>query len=348
MPGEARERGDRPRRGALRLLGRTPELSDEHRLDAARQEARDHLTHGETVQAEAAVRRVLDLADRPRLLADLLHDVVREVLATGAEPGLLLEAYAAQLRLADTQLERGRVKSASTSFARGLQLAFDRNVHFDSTTSPLAREPDAFTAPLRESTVAQRLRAARGRAATGSAHAGSTGISSLGPGNDAPVSSPVRVVVATRGNDTFLGPMRDLLEHHPRVDLTYVDLGADKEFSRGVFKPAVVVEEILTGEPGMSERAEAVLRPLLEKADVLFVEWCSALAVLVGLVDPGRTRVVVRLHSYEAFTHWPHLLDLSRIDDPAAIKTSAAAKSASTASTAPPDSSRRPQWGIED
>jgi len=48
---------------------------------------------------------------------------------------------------------------------------------------------------------------------------------------------------------------------------------------------------------------------------VVFVEWCTSLAALMTFVDPRDTRVVVRLHSYEAFTQWPHLMDFSRVDD---------------------------------
>ena len=46
----------------------------------------------------------------------------------------------------------------------------------------------------------------------------------------------------------------------------------------------------------------------------MFVEWCTALAALLTQVDPGDT-IVVRMHSYEAFTLWPHLMDFSRVDD---------------------------------
>jgi glycosyltransferase involved in cell wall biosynthesis len=47
----------------------------------------------------------------------------------------------------------------------------------------------------------------------------------------------------------------------------------------------------------------------------VFVEWCVVHAVMLNTLDPGNTRIIVRLHSYEAFTIFPHLIDLSRIDD---------------------------------
>ncbi|MFD1272607.1 glycosyltransferase [Streptomyces kaempferi] len=60
---------------------------------------------------------------------------------------------------------------------------------------------------------------------------------------------------------------------------------------------------------------EQALRPHLDWADTVFVDWCSLGAAFVTLVDPGTTRVIVRLHSFEAFSYWPHIMDFSRVDD---------------------------------
>jgi glycosyltransferase involved in cell wall biosynthesis len=57
------------------------------------------------------------------------------------------------------------------------------------------------------------------------------------------------------------------------------------------------------------------LAPQVEWADTVFVDWCLGHAAMLTTLDPGSTRIVVRLHSYEAFTVFPHLLDLSRVDD---------------------------------
>jgi glycosyltransferase involved in cell wall biosynthesis len=237
--------------------------------------------------------------NRQRSRAERLSE---SVAATG-DPAQLLEAYRAHLDLADRHLARNEMPEAASSFARAVGLAFDRGTHFDSVTSPLARDPQGFTAPLRDSRLAQRLRAPRGR----------TAAAGVVPGDRDP--SATRTAVVTRENMNFLGEILELLRAHPRVELDHVDVTGDTTFSRGIFKPHRVVEEILTGQPGMARRVERVLRHHVDEADVLFVEWCSALAVLVNLIDPGDTRVVVRMHSYEAFTHWPHLLDFSRIDD---------------------------------
>jgi len=296
---EPRGRVERLQSRVARALGRTPALSDDERIALARRTATEHVERGDTAKAEEAVRAAVAYADLPRKNADLLHDVASEIVARGEEPSILLDAIRADLRLADSQLAKGRHTVAAESFARALTLMFDRNLHFDSTDSPLARDPRGFTAPLRESAYAQAVRAPRGRTnETGSAS-----------------GAAKRVTVATRGNDNFLPEILAMLQEHPEIVLKRVDFADNKKLSRGIFKTAQVAEEILTGKHGMATRADEVLRPYLDETDVLFVEWCSALAVLLGLVDPRDTRVVVRLHSYEAFSPWPHLLDVSRIDD---------------------------------
>jgi glycosyltransferase involved in cell wall biosynthesis len=60
---------------------------------------------------------------------------------------------------------------------------------------------------------------------------------------------------------------------------------------------------------------ERVLRPHLDWADVVFMDWCKAGAALLTRIDPGTTRVMIRLHSQEVFTDWPYLVDWSRVDD---------------------------------
>ena len=47
----------------------------------------------------------------------------------------------------------------------------------------------------------------------------------------------------------------------------------------------------------------------------MFIDWCTRPAVLFTAVDPGTTRIVVRLHSFETFSRWPYLTDFSRVDD---------------------------------
>ena len=90
---------------------------------------------------------------------------------------------------------------------------------------------------------------------------------------------------------------------------------AAPELDRYVRNPELIVRQTLNRGKKLPQVAEQAFREHLDWADVVFVEWCTGLAALLTQVDPQDTRVVVRMHSYEAFTLWPQLMDFSRVDD---------------------------------
>lgn len=251
--------------------------------------------------------------------AEATYDATRRSLEQGREPERLADAVTAQLVVADRQLSRGNAAGAARFFARAAGLAFHRALHFDAPMSPLARDAAAFGRPFRDSAVGQALRAPRGRA--GSPASVSSGPGRDGHGGPTVGDGPTRVTLLTRGNANFLDEIEALLAAHPRAGVRHVDVLADTELSAGLFNTRYLAEQVLTAGASPADRepivarAERALRPVLDASDTLVVDWCGALAALVNLVDPRGVRVVVRLHSYEAFTHWPHLVDWSRVDD---------------------------------
>jgi glycosyltransferase involved in cell wall biosynthesis len=217
------------------------------------------------------------------------------------------QTLADRLAEADTSFAAGDATAAAHRFAKGVRAAFQRDLHFDSLMSPLASDPEGFTAPLRDSTTARALRSPRGRDRTSTRPARRRGLLRRKP--------PTKVLVLTRTNRNFLGRLLDHLETHPGFEVRFFDLAEAKALVKGINDPAVLATEILTGDRTRIQRAERRLRPLLDWADTVFLEWCTAHAALFTMLDPRDTRVVVRLHSYEAFTPWPHLVDFGRVDD---------------------------------
>jgi glycosyltransferase involved in cell wall biosynthesis len=279
-----------------------PLISQQQRHESARSRSLALATDGRVCEAEdLAVRTAGKLRD-VRLRADLLCSVAEAVLARGAEPALLGDAFAAQLAVADKHVAESRPEEAAEAFGLAMRIALNRSIHFDARSSPLARDPRAFVDPLRRSTSGQALRAPRGRSRSNAARSTSLGRS-------------VRVLIATRRNDNFLQEIRDHLGTSERFESRFFDFAEGDDLLRGLRSPARMAKAILAGESPAVARMEERLRPLLDWADVVFVEWCTALAALLTQVDPRDTRVVVRMHSYEAFTLWPHLMDFSRVDD---------------------------------
>jgi glycosyltransferase involved in cell wall biosynthesis len=69
------------------------------------------------------------------------------------------------------------------------------------------------------------------------------------------------------------------------------------------------------GKSIYANRVESLIRPHLEWADTVLVEGARAGAALVSLVDPGSTRVVVRMHYADLLNYWPQLIDFTRVGD---------------------------------
>lgn len=183
---------------------------------------------------------------------------------------------------------------------RAAATAFDRSLHYDGTTSPLADDPDRFLAPFRDSTAWQRLISPRGRAASASPRP----------------TGPLRVVAVTDADRRFLDPLIAAAQAaDPEVSVRVIELQAWAA-DRGLTLPLTPGDQVTARrDPSVvNEPWARALAAELADADVVWVEWCQRAAVLVSLLDPGTSRVAVRLHSFEAFSVFPHLVDPSRIN----------------------------------
>ncbi|MFI5754735.1 hypothetical protein [Streptomyces sp. NPDC051569] len=236
----------------------------------------------------------------PRLKADIFAEVAASRLARGHTPRHLRQAYAAELTCADAHYAAGRKGEAAQSVAKALLLAFHRVPHLDGLSSPLAEDAQRFTAPLRRSRTMRALRAGRGRKEA-----------AVAP----PADRPVRILIAYSANKNFLAELISRYEGHPGAELRVLDTAADPELAPLAKGMGRMITRGLGGQVAYGQQAEAALRPHLDWADVVFIDWCAAAAAFFTLVDPGTARIVVRLHSYEAFTYWPHLVDFSRVSD---------------------------------
>lgn len=221
-------------------------------------------------------------------------------LALGYVPRHLTQAYAAELACADAHHKAGRRSAAAASAAKALILAFHRVAHLDGLASPLATDPAKYTAPLRRSRVLRALRAPRSRKA---------------PAAAPPADRPVRLLFVHGGNDNFLPVILERYRDHPNMEVRVLNTAEDTSTAPLAKGMGRMITCGIGAKNEYRELTEQALRPHLDWADVVFVEWCTAAAAFLTLVDPGTTRVVMRLHSFEAFSYWPHLVDFSRVDD---------------------------------
>ncbi|MFE2758695.1 glycosyltransferase [Streptomyces halstedii] len=251
---------------------------------------------GAIVTARAAAGKLSD----PAIRAGLLDDVASKVIRSGRTPGNLTEAVGAYLALADERHAAGDTPETAKALLAAMKLAFHRVVHIDQVSSPLAADPAGFVAPFRKSVAARAVVEAKGR---------------LTPAAAPPKDRPLRLLVATTANANFLHLIRSHYDANPDVELRFLDMAEHAGMRRLNGAPQRHIEHRLGGDPLFGHGAEQQLRPYLDWADTVFVDWCVAPAALFTAIDPGDTRIIVRLHSYEAFSRWPHMMDFSRVDD---------------------------------
>ncbi|WP_098024625.1 glycosyltransferase family 4 protein [Streptomyces sp. st115] len=251
---------------------------------------------GALTTARAAAGKLAD----PAIKAGLLDNVAARIIRNGHTPANLTEAVTAYLDLADAQHAAGDRGAAADALLHAMKLAFHRVVHIDQVSSPLAADPAGFIAPFRKSTAASAVVRPQGRKT---------------PAAAPPKDRPLRLLVATTSNANFLHLIRSHYEANPDVELRFLDMAEHPGMKRLNGAAQRHLEYRLGGEPLFEHAAEQQLRPHLDWADTVFVDWCVAPAALFTVVDPGDTRIIVRLHSYEAFTRWPHMMDFSRVDD---------------------------------
>ncbi|RPK64896.1 hypothetical protein EES43_08805 [Streptomyces sp. ADI96-02] len=237
----------------------------------------------------------------PALRAQLLHESAMTEVSKGISPRDLGKAVAGHLAHADDQYAKGLYGSAATSMYRALSLHFHRVLNIDQLSSPLAKDPEGYVTPLQKSPAYRAVARPRGR--------------KTAPASP-PSDRPLRLLVMTSTNANFLQHLLARYEDHPRVELRFIDLAAHKPLKHIAWAATQMLEDRFSNGTSEYQRdVERLMRPHLDWADTVFIDWSVGPAAMLTAIDPGDTRIVVRLHSYEAFTRWPHMTDFSRVDD---------------------------------
>ncbi|MEV6494988.1 glycosyltransferase family 1 protein, partial [Actinoplanes sp. NPDC051633] len=290
-------------RAAWQSALRAP-LPDRARLPLARQVAEGLARAGFPDEAGSTLTAVAKTLPQPRRRARFLTQPVLDEFRAGRTPTFLLEAVSAEFASADAALAKGDKRAAAASALRATDLMFNRVAHYDSLTSPAAPDPVPFFTPMMQSTTMKALGKPRGRSAV-----------PLPAAVPLAADRPHRLLFLYRNNDNFLSAIRTRYEQHDGFEVRSFDTQSDERLKKASVQPLRFNEHVLGVDNGLGSDAEAALRPLLDWADTVFVDWLTPAAGLLSLVDPGSTRVIVRLHSFEVFTAWPQVTDLSRVDD---------------------------------
>jgi glycosyltransferase involved in cell wall biosynthesis len=285
--------------GALlwRCAVQAPGIPAADRISTARKLAHRLASHGrESAAADLleAASRHLSTPDRARLKTESALILLEHDLDT---PARLRASVEASLAAADNAWRARAVVPTAQHLADAFTVAFHRVLHFDRSTSPLAGDPEGYLAPLRESSAF--------------AHASRAGRRSQ-PATEQPTH---RLLVASYLNFNFTTPIIARYQGLDDVEVRRLDVGRITPGQLPESVRQVARTRLLTPLELAEMPHEEHIERDLRWADVAFVDWSQRAAVLITALDPGSTRVVVRLHSYEAFTCFPHLVDWSRVDD---------------------------------
>ncbi|MDA1358507.1 hypothetical protein O1R50_02675 [Glycomyces luteolus] len=250
--------------------------------------------------AEYVLAQTASKTSDPETKAQLLDEAVKLAADRGVNPKYVDPAVAARLVLADRDLAAGNLVGAASHLKRAFLWGFHRVIHIDQLSTKLSTDTAGFIKPFHDSQVMRQFATPRGRRL---------------PAAPPPTGRPVRLLVMTSANDNFLGHILGRYRNHPDVEVRYLDLATHSSLKRIAWSDTQMILNRLGHDDGYAALAEDLLRPYLDWADTVFLDWCVGPAAMLTTVDPGDTRIVVRLHSYEAFTRWPLLVDFSRIDD---------------------------------
>lgn len=132
---------------------------------------------------------------------------------------------------------------------------------------------------------------------------------------------PIRILMLTSGSWKFLLNVFDYVDARfaedfelRTYDFTCMDEeNATKEYLHELFAPVS-----LGGDPKEPwQRAiehDATLEELVDWCDVVFCEWAGRHAIWLSRYLPPEKRLILRLHSYEAFAPWPFFIDYGGVD----------------------------------
>ncbi|WP_147680298.1 glycosyltransferase [Actinomyces ruminicola] len=275
-------------------------------IETARR-ARFLADRGEHARAQRLLGRARGLLVGRRAAAVVAVEEAILAMNTGAQTAagaLPPNALTDLLAQADAAWEAGADAAAEELLDMAVRMMFHPSLHFAAATSALTADPAVFLAPLRASAAWAAVTAPLASRRHASARK----------------EGPERVLFISLKNWTFVRGIVEDYRADPRCEVRTLDLldlslrpsrrsllHARLRLARGA---DLAGAGLLTG---ISDDIAAALA----WADTIFVEWGSAAAVWASLLAPvlaPQARLLIRIHSYEASTVMPQLVDWAAVD----------------------------------
>ncbi|MBE6482925.1 MAG: glycosyltransferase family 4 protein [Actinomyces ruminicola] len=275
-------------------------------IETARR-ARFLADRGETAHAHRLLRRAHGILSGRRAAAVVAVEDAILAMNTGtrsAPGGLPDRALTDLLAEADAAWAAGADAAAEELLDMAVRAMFHPSLHFSAAPSALAADPTVFLAPLRASTA---WTAATAPVAKRRPVPRRTG-------------GPRRLLFISLKNWTFV---RDIVEDYradPRCEvhtLDLLDLPTRPSRRRLLHSRLRLARGADPAAAGLLTGVSDEIAAVLAWADTIFVEWGGAAAVWASLLAPllaPQARLLIRVHSYEASTVTPQLVDWAAVD----------------------------------
>ncbi|WP_084678561.1 glycosyltransferase family 4 protein [Actinopolymorpha alba] len=272
--------------------------------------------------AEQVCRSALTL-DLDQKVLDVLQLEIVTVQISAGRPGAedLGDRVQVVLRHAEEALRDGRAEYASRLVVHVIDVMFHYELHADVLSSPLVADPDRFLRPLLSSQVVRALGAdrasvvdERGDDATAAVHPGPRPESTDIKATRRPKRRHRLLVIPGKYPQHTKGIIAEF-QGQPDVDL-HILTASKRDARPGRQQTESLITDRLmqvVGErPGMISEEN---RRLLAWADTIFVDWCDNAAIWATIHAPRESRLIIRIHSIDALSHHPHMIDWTRVSD---------------------------------
>ncbi len=134
-----------------------------------------------------------------------------------------------------------------------------------------------------------------------------------------PADRPIRMLVLTSDNWQFLVNLLDRVETHDTgfevrtFDFSFLEQHWSKDHLHELFAPVSMgLKQEKVWKRATTD--DTTLGELVDWCDVVVCEWAGTHAIWLSRFLPADKRLVVRLHSFEAFSQWPFFIDFGGID----------------------------------
>lgn len=125
--------------------------------------------------------------------------------------------------------------------------------------------------------------------------------------------NPKKILLVTEINWNFMRPIAEAIENDEEFELRTLEL-SKIQFPEELSPDTLLGRHVLLKEDGIRMEGGYYWQDQIDWADEIFVEWTNRAAIWISWFIPPEKRLVIRIHSYEAFSAHPFLINWGNVD----------------------------------